>query len=471
MTEQAAFQTDALAFFDATDGRAIYADDMGGRKTATTLAWLSRNADRTLVVAPRSVHGHWAREAERFHPNAVVLTGTGTKTQRIGRLCMLDGTSVYITTYESMKQDEALLLAAKFDAVVFDEAHRLKGRRTAVALCANGITRYPKHLFLLTGTPVINGAEELWQYLRMLAPSVYRSFWAWAEEHFVIEIRTFRGNRFPTKIIHGFKSGQEHIVRQQAARYLVQRSIEELFPGEVWTQDAEHVVYPVQLSPKERKAYDALVKFAWVDIDGVTVETDNALALSTRLRQLSSEWGTIDPNIEDDGSKVIATVERCHDLLASSEKNLVVFTAFQETANRIVRRLRSQGMTAQPWHGGVDLALREQSLLDFKAGKLQVIVGTLASLGEGVDGLQYGGSRIIMTDRDWTDAKNQQAIGRRRRSGQAHRVVVEHIIAEGTIDDVIIEACLKKTNVVQLLRNRPLKDVVYGRPPIDLGDS
>ena len=407
----AAFQEEALAKFDATGGRVIYADDMGGRKTATTLTWLAdHKVNRTLVVAPRSVHGHWAREAARFYPEAVVYTGTGTKTHRQAELLRASyGESVYITTYESMKGDADRLTG--FNAVVFDEAHRLKGRRTAVALTANNVTKHAQHLFLLTGTPVINGAEELWQYLHMLAPSQYRSFWSWAEEHFVIEIRMFKGNRFPTRIIHGFKGGHDHIVRQQAARWLIQRDIAELFPGEVWTQEAEHIVYPVQLTPKERKAYNALVKHQWANIEGVVLETGNALALSTRLRQLASDWGSLSTDIADDGAKVVAAAERARDLLDSSEKNLVIFTAYQETANRTVRRLRSLGVTAQPWHGGVDLALREESLLDFKAGKLQVIVGTLASLGEGVDGLQYGGARIVMIDRDWTDAKNQQAIG------------------------------------------------------------
>ena len=44
-------------------------------------------------------------------------------------------------------------------------------------------------------------------------------------------------------------------------------------------------------------------------------------------------------------------------------------------------------------------------------------------------------------------------------------------MAENTIDDVVVEACLRKANVVQLLRGRPLKDVVYGRLPIDLDDA
>ena len=92
-----------------------------------------------------------------------------------------------------------------------------------------------------------------------------------------------------------------------------------------------------------------------------------------------------------------------------------------------------------------------------------VVVGTIAALGTGVDGLQRHGSSVVMLDRDWTPAINDQCIGRRRRSGQTEQVSVHHIVAEGTIDIAVMLACLNKTNVVETLADRPLLDVIYGR--------
>src|SRR5262249_27836922 len=137
---------------------------------------------------------------------------------------------LYITTYESMKNDQHALLKAGFDCVVFDEGHRLKGRRTQTALTANRFAAACKQCIILTGTPVMNHASELWQYLHMLAPNVYRAFWTWAYENFVIEEKYFKGNRFPTRIIHGYRPGRLDVVRNHIEHLFIQRDLEELFP-------------------------------------------------------------------------------------------------------------------------------------------------------------------------------------------------------------------------------------------------
>lgn len=463
------FQRETLDFLDAAGGRAIVADPMGARKTATTLTWLERFAPRwevpplrVLVVAPSAVHGHWFREASRFAPSLVHLNGRGTKKQRIAALNHNDTDPfIYVTTYESMKQDEAEIRGAGFGAVVFDEGHKLKGRRTQVALCANAVCKGVPYVIVVTGTPVLNHAYELWQYLHMLEPRKYPAFWTWADHNFRIEIVMFKGNRFPTRIIHGFRPGRETIVRQQLSKLMIQRPIEELFADAAWTVPTEDVVIPVTLTPKERKAYDRLVEHGWAQLDLEKVITDNALALTTRLLQMSSEWGTLDAQMPD-GAKVVAGAELIANLVERDEQ-VVVFVNYQITANRLVDRLRVAGVSAQPFHGGIDLALREQQLVDFQKGDLNVIVGTIDSLGEGVDGLQYASSTIVFVDRKWTHAKNDQAIGRLRRSGQGKRVAVYHIYATDTIDAGVVSACIRKANVVESLAGRPLKDVLYGK--------
>jgi SNF2 family DNA or RNA helicase len=460
------FQYDVLDFMDAAKGRCIYADPMGARKTGTTLTWLDKQPiRRVLVVAPSAVHGHWAREAERFYLGADVYCGTGTVKQRAtARAGVTTGgvgfPALYLTTYESMKQDEPELLALKFDAVVFDEGHKLKGRRTAVALTANAVCRSPKHILILSGTPVINGAEELWQYLHMLSPKLYRSYWAWVEKHFVVEIKMFRGNRFPTRLIHGFREGQEDVVKAQLAGVMIQRPIEELFAFDEWTKKTEDVVIPVKLTGRERKFYDDLVDRDWSRELTEDIQVENKLALGVRLQQITSEWGALDDTVPD-GAKVVAAEGLLHGLTRRGP--VVVFAQFQATCNRLASRLAGVGISAQPYHGGIELALRDRAVEEFRTGKLDVLVGTLASLGEGVDGLQNLCSQVMFLDRHWTHARNDQAIGRLRRSGQNRRVTVYHLMAEDTIDVAVVAACFRKANVVESLNGRPLRDVLYGQ--------
>lgn len=459
------FQRDTLRFLDHASGRAVVADPMGARKTGTILAWLEQSDDvnRVLVVAPSSVHGHWGREAERFASDFDVLHGSGSKAKRGKALddVQCHAHSIYVTTYESMKQDQHAIEKAQFDTVVFDEGHRLKGRRTQVALCANRVTKKPAHLILATGTPVLNHAAELWQYLHMIAPKVYTAFWTWAEQHYKVEVAYFRGNSFPTRIIHEFRDGHEEIVRNQIAPFFIQRDLADLFPGQPWIEEPEHVELPVELSPAERKLYDGLVKNKWAVSGAREIITKNSLDLTTRLTQISSDWGTLVPD-EEMGSKGKATVELCLDLLERDEP-VLIFAKYKATVKRIQQALQAKHVKALDYHGDLNADDRDATVTMFRQGHLDVIVGTLDSLSEGVDGLQELCANVIMVDRHWTPAKNDQAIGRLRRSGQLRKVTVYHVFAENTIDQTITAACLRKTNVIQLLKGKPLIDAIYGR--------
>jgi SNF2 family DNA or RNA helicase len=458
------FQLETLDFLDHAGGRAILADPMGARKTGTTLSWLARaGVQRTLVVAPAAVHGHWFREAERFYPAAERLHGAGTKLRRsklLASYALDEGPAIYLTTYESMKADQHHINEVRFDAVVFDEGHRLKGRRTQVALCSNDVTKGVKHVIFATGTPVLNHAAELWQYLHILAPRLYPAFWRWVEEHYRVEIKTFRGNRFPTRIIHDFLPGHADIVRNQLAPFLIQRDITELFPGAAWTQECEHVEIEVELSAAERKAYDNLVKHDWLIVGGKEITTANPLDKNTRFEQLASDWGALCDQAED-GTKTKAAVELIADLVERDEQ-VVVFAKYKATVHRIAVALQKRHVSAAEYTGDVKADIRDQLVAQFGKGRIKVMVGTLASLSEGVDGLQCA-SHIVMVDRWWTPGKNDQAFGRCRRSGQLKRVTVWHIFAAKTIDVTIVSACLRKVNVVQLLRGLSPKTAVYGR--------
>lgn len=457
------FQMEACDFIEESGGRCILADPMGARKTGTTLMWIEGQPDvnTVLVVAPKAVHGHWARETRRFAPSFEPVQGTGTARAREAALLDFPPAAVYITTYESMKRDERLLLAAGFDTVVFDEAHRLKGRRTGVALCANAITKGVPHVIIVTGTPVLNHASELWQYLHMLDRRTYSSFWRWVGEHFIVDYTTFGGRkREPVRIIGALRPGHDDLLREALEHTMIQRGIATLFPDEEWTAEPDEVAIDVELSAKERAMYDQLVKFSWAETPNFTITSANALATTTRLKQLASDWGGLDGSLET-GSKVKATVELVLDLVRNEP--VVVFCDYKVPVYRLADLLTAAGARVRVWTGDGTSEEHEQVLTDYALGAVDVVIGTIDSMGEGVDGLQDRSSQVVMFDRKWVPARNDQAVGRLRRSGQAKRVTVWHVYTTGTIDESVCQANLRKVNLLHELRGAPAQDVLYGR--------
>lgn len=460
MLELDPFQEEVLDFFYETQGRAIYADDMGGRKTATTLSWVENTVacDRVLIIVPKAVHvDHWLAEAEVWAPRFFRRKGMGTKRMEILQTIGW-GPTIYVTTYASARIDVSELATWKFDTVVFDEGHALKGRTTQAARMGNTLAK-AKHCLIVTGTPVMNKPEEMWQYLHMLVPKQYRSFWRWVEGHFEIEYKQFAASREMTRLIGDYLPGHEELVREEVRPYIIQRSITELFPDEAWTAEPTYETFELEMDDHEKALYDALVEKGWGKTPSGLVTTKNALTVQTRLRQLTSDWGTVDAALGNSTKTVVIGLETA---AWAKTGPVVVFTEFVESAHRLAEFMTEKGVRSLPYTGRQSAREREGALEQFRAGALGAIVGTYAAMSEGVDGLQHVSHRIVMYDLNWTAEVNNQAIGRLRRSGQTQPVEVRHYFYGGTVEARVVEANHRKINVVQSLRGLPIRDIIYG---------
>ncbi|HHW91191.1 MAG TPA: DEAD/DEAH box helicase, partial [Firmicutes bacterium] len=76
-------------------------------------------------------------------------------------------------------------------------------------------------------------------------------------------------------------------------------------------------------------------------------------------------------------------------------------------------------------------------------GDVPVMLAHPASVGHGLN-LQDGGSTIIWFGLPWSLELYLQANARIHRQGQKNTVVVHHLVAEGTIDEDVMQVLRKK---------------------------
>lgn len=167
------------------DRGVVLADEVGLGKTieaGLVIAQLfAEGKDRIIVLAPASLRKQWARELEEKLgiPSIIVDGSTVAEDLRQGRkpkeLFERAG-RVVISSHPFGARRAEELEAVRWDCVVIDEAHRLrgahKGSKTALAL-RNALYRRPK--LLLTATPMQNGLSELYGLLTFLDPDVLGS--------------------------------------------------------------------------------------------------------------------------------------------------------------------------------------------------------------------------------------------------------------------------------------------------------
>src|SRR5919109_1297455 len=150
--------------------RTFIADEQGLGKTVQALATLeSDGAFPAVVVCPASMKLTWERESLNWLPDrsVTVLDGRAATgwTEEAGEV------EIVVLNYDIREAHLERLAARHPRAVVFDESHYVKNpgaARTKAALELAGRMPDDALRLALTGTPVLNRAEELVSQLRVL---------------------------------------------------------------------------------------------------------------------------------------------------------------------------------------------------------------------------------------------------------------------------------------------------------------
>jgi SNF2 family DNA or RNA helicase len=426
--------------------RAILGDAPGSGKTPVALASLAAvGAERALIVCPNNVVHHWKELAAQWWPAVWIWDGRGTRQARAdARLDIWAGGQnrrvALVINYEAMRIDVEELLKIGWDTVIFDEMHRLKNRRALQTRAAWKLAAKVPRVWGLTGTPIPNRPDEAWSLLHMLYPRYWPSYWRWVNQHCVVDLARF-GGRAPVKVVVGLRPGSVTHIRAELAPVLLQRSLEELLPD---LPPVTTTVLEVDLDATERKAYDDLKRRHWTQLeDGTLIQTVNEVSRLTRFRQIVSDMEALGATRARPGTKIAATLELISDL---EPEQVVVLTWSRAAAERVADEAGGAYV-----HGGLAGPDRQAALEAFKEGKVRVLAGTLATLGEGVDGLQVA-RHVVLLDRPWRPSDEEQAIGRIRRSGQVDAVFAWMVTARDTVDVKINKMLAQKRSVIDALR-------------------
>ena len=189
--------------------------------------------------------------------------------------------------------------------------------------------------------------------------------------------------------------------------------------------------YTVKMSDTERKMYAAMCEQLVLQLKGDEVMAANAGVLSGKLAQIAN--GAV---YTDDGATLHIhdrKLDALEDIIESMNgKPLLVAYWFRHDAEHIEKRVPCVRLD------------RDETIARWNRGEIPVALIHPASAGHGLN-LQSGGSTLVWFGITWSLELYQQTVARLYRQGQsANTVVVQHIIAEGTIDERILRALKRK---------------------------
>jgi SWI/SNF-related matrix-associated actin-dependent regulator of chromatin subfamily A-like protein 1 len=395
--------------------RAFLADEQGLGKTVQALAALEEDgAFPAVVICPASLKLNWERESRSWlpHRSVAVVSGTGT---------VAPVADITIVNYDIVHAHRARLALRRPGALVLDESHYVKNPRAkrtqAVRRLAQSLA--PEALRLaLTGTPVMNHAEELIAQLRIIG-----------------RLEDFgSGARFARRF-QGIGS-EERIHWHLRRSCFVRRAKADVLPQ---LPAKRHVAVPVALDNERdyRLAEEDVI--AWLreqPLDLRELESKVAAALrAERLAQLNALRRLAS---RGKGNAAMAWVE---DFLASDEP-LVVFAGHREIQDRLVGRFPA----ALHLLGRDSIGAREAAVHGFQAGESQLLVCATRVAGQGITLTRA--SNVAFLDLEWTPAMHDQAEDRCHRIGQHDAVTAWYLLAAQTIDETMLELIERKRRVV-----------------------
>jgi len=432
------YQREAVNFALRRGGRVLLADEMGLGKTAQALTLCSQFPSDfpLLVVCPSSLRGNWREEASRWLPSIVSNPDRHIQVVRKGSDKLRREARVVIVSYDLIAQQEAFQQSAhgkKYRVVICDEAHFLKTPSSQRSKALRPILQETRRCALLTGTPALAKASELYPLLDCLLPGVLPSHNEFCKRY--CNEKTLRLGKRHVKQWEGCRLGDELYAVLDAV--MVRRFKKEVL-SQLPAKRRQRVVLD-RLSNEQgvlKELREKMSAFGCQREEGELQGGKNGAA-ATELFRLTGL------------AKVDAVAEYVQ-YLVEAECRFLLFAHHHAVMDTLQQKLEKLKAGFIRIDGKTPSHQREQLVNEFRSNPAkQVALLSITACGQGLN-LQVC-STVVFAELHWTPGTLLQAEDRAHRMGQQESVNVHYLIAKDTLDESVYQMLERKQHDVGVM--------------------
>lgn len=469
---------------------------------------------RILIVCPASLMFQWQNEMEsKFNEKFIimdrkVLRKAEKSAGENGNPWKVHNKIICSIDFIKNKNFEEDLGRCSWDAVIFDEAHRLRrdvNTSTIAYSMAEIISVKTKSLLLLSATPFRGKLEELFFLIALIDKNTLGPFQSFYNE-FCLDGADLSGLkrkldqvviRRTKNEVGGFTKRFARTIRfelypdernlyDETTRYVAEEfnramQSENRAVGFVMTvfqkllDSSSHALH-VALTKRTARLQDLLdravsghqqmVEFnnGIFDNDDMSefeeLQESDDLTVRRTIDELKMEIATLNRlvliasqiEVNKKGEKLIRLIR---DLKRKGHKKFLVFTQFRTTQDYIKEILSDFSVVV--FNGSMNRDQKEEAILQFK-DDIEILIATEAG-GEGRN-MQFC-DVLVNYDLPWSPLKIEQRIGRIHRFGQPNDVHIYNFSTRGTVAERVLEVLTDKLKIFEESIGTP--DVMLGQ--------
>lgn len=389
------------------------ADDMGVGKTFQTIAFLTDQTlkdsiTKVLIIVPYVLLANWEREFQKFSDEPSIMIYHGK--DRDGILETIP--RILITTYTTAMNDIEILDSVRFDVIIFDEIQYLKNNNSKTYKALNRLASTTR--IGLSGTPLENRIDELWNILNILNPGM------------------MLGKK---QFLSKYKNGIDDELHVLLNPFIMRRRKEDVL--DQLPEKQEEIIFSC-FSEKQKLLYDSirsvvkknLLNYSW---------KSNAIILSglTRLRQVCCHPQLLDAKINinhiSESCKFDTLQIGVKEIVESGNK-VIIYSQFVEMLKIIDRWCEKENYKTFHIYG--DTRNRQSIIDDFEQSEQGIFLISLKAGGVGLN--LISAHYAIIYDPWWNPFAEQQASDRIYRIGQKHNVTIFKMVVADSIEEKIL---------------------------------
>lgn len=464
--------------------RFLLADEPGTGKTIMAGLYLREMqrlgfVRRAIVVAPAHLVTKWQADFDRFfggglrHITAKTVHEHALETDHDLWIVSLDLAAVNPAVQAAVHPDRA-----GWDAVVFDEAHRLTPTAESYYQAGELLALNTPRALLMTATPH-RGKEWLFRaLLHLVDPDVYPEVAVGEEPKYAVRpgrmhfLRRMKEDLVDfdgvTKLFKGRRASNETVpLNSTEAGFYAEALdlVDRFFPTNavplgrmVYGKRAASSLYALAETLKRRRdgMGSAMPTAAAINADPVgddpakaaevQVVVESSRSARQERKEISALLARLQPLLDGADLAVskwdplILTCLGSNGIRPGNGEQAVVFTEYADTADWLVQALETAGFTARRYSGRDPHPVRDDVRDAFARRDFQVLVSTDAG-NEGID-LQTA-HVLVNWDIPWSLVRLEQRMGRIHRVGQTRDVELYNLIATGTREGGVLEVLLR----------------------------